>query len=428
MDSQVVAWLKKKRIEAGLDLQELALLAGSSTAQISRLETGSMRLTLNFLIVLLWALKIDLDEFTSEFTLPHIVLPDISQSDKNNSQELDDITTRFETLPYTVTVLEFAKAYETAIPDAVALLEEKLASAIKNGGTKNLSPENLRHRLRTAILGDDLLPNPPGLTLEMLEHWFEQGGALTLADAGTYLKLTREQKKHSLEALAKLSNMTKSTINRIENAQGDRFLFEDIANLDVALQTNGKILSMYWVVVMRQMGLWLSMKDAQRQPLKKGPISNLADTFIKVTRWSFLYNDPNLPWIEPWIGPVVEADNVLQLFNAYIRGDEYNYLALARDVQSLIPSQVHLLDEKEYPTLVTPGWELGLQVWEEIKKAVGADVFGLRTMSLYRENFNDPDYAAAFRVLLREIMIKDSDFFERMKIIVAKNKSVQMLD
>ena len=321
MDSQVVAWLKKKRIEAGLDLQELAVLAGSSTAQISRLETGSMRLTLNFLIVLLWALKIDLDEFTSEFTLPLIVLPDISQPDKNNSPELDDITTRFETLPYTVTVLEFVKAYETAIPDAVALLEEKLVSAIKNDETKNLSPENLRHRLRTAILGDDLLPNPPGLTLEMLEHWFEQGGALTLADVGIYLKLTREQKKHSLEALAKLSNMTKSTINRIENAQGDRFLFEDIANLDVALQTNGKILSMYWTVVMRQMGLWLSMKDAQRQPLKKGPISNLADTFIKVTRWSFLYDDPNLPWIEPWIGPVVKVDNTLQLFSAYIRGD-----------------------------------------------------------------------------------------------------------
>ncbi len=416
MDSQVVAWLKKKRIEAGLDLQELAVLAGSSTAQISRLETGSMRLTLNFLIVLLWALKIDLDEFTSEFTLPLIVLPDISQPDKNNSPELDDITTRFETLPYTVTVLEFVKAYETAIPDAVALLEEKLVSAIKNDETKNLSPENLRHRLRTAILGDDLLPNPPGLTLEMLEHWFEQGGALTLADVGIYLKLTREQKKHSLEALAKLSNMTKSTINRIENAQGDRFLFEDIANLDVALQTNGKILSMYWTVVMRQMGLWLSMKDAQRQPLKKGPISNLADTFIKVTRWSFLYDDPNLPWIEPWIGPVVKVDNTLQLFSAYIRGDQHDYLRLAEKIRALMPYKVFLIDDGECPRKsANPDVELGLQILHDIKQAIGNDVFGLRVLEMYQNNFNDPDYAAVFRVWLRELMVTDCVFFEKMK-------------
>jgi transcriptional regulator with XRE-family HTH domain len=419
MDSLIVAWLKKKRIEAGLDLQDLASLAGSSTAQISRLETGGMRLTLNFLIVLAWALKIDLDEFASEFNLPPIVLPNISQPDENFSPELADIVTTFESIPYTVTALEFAKAFENAIPDAVALLEEKLTSAIKNDGAKNLSPENLRHRLQTAIMDGDLLPNPSGLTLEMLEHWFQEGGALTLADAGTYLKLTREQKKHSLEALAKPSSMTKSTINRIENAMGDRFLFQDIVNLDVALQSNGKILSMYWVVVMHQMGLWFSMKDTQRQPIKKGPASHLVDTFIKVTRWSYLYDDPNLPWIEPWIAPVVEVDNALQLFSAYIRGDQHDYLRLAEEIRGLMPYKVFLIEAGEYPKKsASPDIALGLQILQDIKQAIGDDVFGLRVLGMYQNNFNDPDYAAAFRVLLCELMLGDGTFFEKMKDVL----------
>ncbi len=421
MDILIVDWLKKKRIEAGLDIQELASLAGSSTAQISRLETGSMRLTLNFLIVLVWALKIDLDEFTSELNLPRIVLPGISQTDENTNIELDQFTTALEVIPYTVTVLEFIKAYENAIPDAVAMLEEKLTSAIKNDGAKTLSPENLRHRLQTAILDGDLLPNPPGLTLEMLEHWFKEGGALTLADAGTYLKLTREHTKYSLEALAKPSSMTKSTINRIENALGDRFLFQDIVNLDIALQANGKILSMYWVVVMHQMGLWFSMKDTQRQPIKKGPASHLVDTFIKVTRWSYLYDDPNLPWIEPWIAPVVEVDNALQLFSAYIRGDKHDYLRLAEEIRALMPYKVFLIEAGEYPRKsASPDIELGLQILQDIKQTIGDDIFGLRVLEMYQNNFNDPDYAAAFRVLLRELMVSNPAFFERMNKILGQ--------
>jgi transcriptional regulator with XRE-family HTH domain len=423
MDSLIADWLKRKRIEAGLELLDLASLAGSNAAQISRVETGKISLTLNFLIVLLWALKIDLDEFASEFNLPPIVLPDIAQPDENTSPELADITTTFESIPYTVTVLEFARAFENAIPDAVALLEEKLTSAIKNDGTKNFSPENLRHRLQTAIQDGDLLPNPPGLTLEMLEHWFQEGGALTLADAGTYLKLTREQKKYTLEALAKPSNMTKSTINRIENALGDRFLFQDIVNLDVALQANGKILSMYWVVVMHQMGLWFSMKDTKRQPIKKGQTSHLVDTFIKVTRWSYLYDDPSLPWIEPWIAPVVEVDNALQLFSAYIRGDQHDYLRLAEDIRDLMPYKVFLIEAGEYPRKsASPDVELGLRILHDIKQAIGDDVFGLRVLEMYQHNFNDPDYAASFRVLLRELMVGDGAFFQIINKIVSNKK------
>ncbi len=426
MDSSISTWLKTKRIEAGLDLQGLANIAGSSTAQISRLETGNMSITLNFLVVLLWALKIDLDEFVTEFDLPPITLPAIS-FDSGAAIELGDLVTALENIPTVSTVFEFIRAYEKAIPDAIIFLEGKFTSA-REKAQSSLMPDNLQNSIRRAVFDGELLPNPPGLTLEMFSEWLNKGGALTLADANDYLKLSREQHKYSLETLAKLSNMTKSTINRMETMQVDRIRFEDIVNLDVALQASGKILSIYWVVIMRQMGIWFSMKDTRRQPLKKGPISNLADTFIKVTRWAFLYDDPKLPWIEPWVGSVVEADNVLELFNAYLRGDEYNYLALARNIQDLIPAQVHLLDAEEYPTQITPTMELGLQIWEEIKKAVGADVFGLRMMNLYRENFNDPDYAAAFRVMLREIMVKNPDFFERMQAIATKKNEDQSLD
>ena len=178
---------------------------------------------------------------------------------------------------------------------------------------------------------------------------------------------------------------------------------------------------MYWVVVMHQMGLWFSMKDTQRQPIKKGPASHLVDTFIKVTRWSYLYDDPNLPWIEPWIAPIVEVDNALQLVSAYIRGDQYDYLRLAEEIRDLMPYKVFLIEAGEYPKKsASPDIEIGLQILQDIKQAIGDDVFGLRVLEMYQNNFNDPDYAAAFRVLLRELMVTNAAFFECMKEFSAR--------
>jgi hypothetical protein len=58
----------------------------------------------------------------------------------------------------------------------------------------------------------------------------------------------------------------------------------------------------------------------------------------------------------------------------------------------------------------------------DIKQAIGNDVFGLRVLEMYQNNFNDPDYAAAFRVLLRELMVGDGAFFEKMKEVLGQKK------
>lgn len=211
--------------------------------------------------------------------------------------------------------------------------------------------------------------------------------------------------------------MTKSTISRIENGLVDRVLFDDVVNLDTALQANGKVLSIYWVAIMRQMGVWYSMKDRQRQPLMSKQVTNLADTFVKVTRWSYLYDDHQLPWIEPWIAPAEEVSD-LSLFNAYLRGDRSDYEKLAQEIYELIPGKFFVLEEADYKGHITPDLELGIQVWDEITKAVGDDPFGLRMMSLLRKNFQEADYIAGFRVLLRELLTTNRNFLEIMTKIM----------
>jgi hypothetical protein len=59
---------------------------------------------------------------------------------------------------------------------------------------------------------------------------------------------------------------------------------------------------------------------------------------------------------------------------------------------------------------------------QDIKQAIGDDIFGRRVLEMYQNNFNDPDYAAAFRVLLRELMISDGAFFEKMKEVWEQKK------
>lgn len=423
MDSAIVAWLKQKRIESGLDLRDLATLAGTSTGQLSRLETESMSLTINFLVVLIWGLKINLDEFSKVCGVPPISLPHITSTDDQAPIEIDQIVSKFENIPYVTTVFEFLRAHKNHTPDAIDLLTRKLTLALEKAKLAKSPFENPKGKIQAAILEGDLLSNPPDLTLEMLTHWYTEGGALTLADAGTYLRLFREQKKYSLQKLGSLSKMTKSTISRLENGQSDRILLDDVMSLDTALDANGKVLSIYWVVAMRQMGIWFSMKDTKRQPMESKEASNLADTFVKVARWSYLYDDPNLPWIEPWIAPVVEVENIQELFNAYLKGETLPQTDLAQQIYDALPSSLFLLEEGEKPEVISPKLARGMEIWSEIEKAVGDDVFGLRVLDLFKKHSQEADYAAGLRMLLRELVKGDDGFAQRIVGLVGdKNK------
>ncbi len=426
MDS-VSGWMKEKRIEAGLNVKELAFVAGTNHAQISRLETGNMGLTMNFLVVLLWALKIDASEFTAQFALPPVELPDSSSSENLAPINVDseEAISQIENIIDPGTVFQFLKTYENDVSSAITFFTRTLGAAIAKADLSDSRLGDLHGTLKNAIYSGRLLPNPPGLTMEMLSHWYSKGAIMTLADAGVYLRLWREQQGHSLEKLASLSEMSKSTISRIENGQGDRPLLHDIANLDKALQANGKVFSMYWLVSMRQMGIWHSMKDAKRQPLSPQN-GNLADTLIKVARWSHLYDQPNTPWIEPWLGEMIETENPVAAFNAYLRGDKHDYLALSKEICEAFPSKFFMYEEGEYPEEVTPELDWGIQLWTALQTAIGDDAFGKQMLILFRKNFGDPDYITAFRVLLRELMMANPAFLEKVLELLGKKDDNQI--
>jgi hypothetical protein len=64
-----------------------------------------------------------------------------------------------------------------------------------------------------------------------------------------------------------------------------------------------------------------------------------------------------------------------------------------------MPYKVFLIETGAYlRKSASPDIELGLRILQDIKQAIGDDVFGLRVLEIYQNNFNDPDYAAAFCV------------------------------
>jgi hypothetical protein len=50
--------------------------------------------------------------------------------------------------------------------------------------------------------------------------------------------------------------------------------------------------------------------------------------------------------------------------------------------------------------------------------AIANAQMGVHQVLTNQNNFNDPDYTAAFRVLLRELMVSNPAFFEKMKEIL----------
>ncbi len=416
MDISIAAWLKDKRQAAGLDLRKLAGIAGTNKGQISRIETESTSITMNFLVVLLWALKVDADEFVSTFGLPPILPSDQSMEDwPHQRQESGTIR------PAIVT--QFVEKFENKIPQAIQILAKELGEAFKKAPSPLLFQDDLEERLQKAVLHGELLPNPTDLTIEMLSKFYADGGVITLADAGNFVRLYRQKLQLSLDDLAKLSQSTKSTLGRLENGQSDRIMLNDFARLDKALDAGGQVFSMYWVVAQLEMGVYPTTGELQARVIRQAQINYLGDTFVKVTRWSYVYDDPQLLWAVR----TAMDDDLLMFFEKYSTEQkvvEYDIPALATEIYFMIPGVFFMYEEGNYER--TPRMEVGLQIWEEIKKAIGNDVFGLRMLRLVRKNYKDTTYISGFQVLLRELLLADSVFHDKMlKIVQISDKNLK---
>jgi len=413
MDMPIAAWLKHKRLEAGLDLRQLAAIAGTNQGQISRVETGKSELSLNSLVLLVWALKIDPAELISEFSYPPLL--------SRVASFVQMLLTYYGCIEIR-TVLRFVNNFENRLPEAIRFIEKHLHRAVEKAQTPVLSGVGLLERVQAAVIQGELLPNPPALTLKQLHLYYSNGAVITMADAGSCLRLHRHKKNWGLEELAAATSINKSTINRLENNHSDRISLTAAVNLDLALEAGGLVFSMFWAAVELQMGVVFAtqeMKSARYYWSEK--TQHLIDTFLKLARWSHLYDDPELPWLTADPGNDDLLD-FMEIFQTKQKVGEYDVPTLVSEIEMLIPGNFNLMGEEVAKNSPDPEVQRGVTVWTEIKNHVGDDPFGIRILKLYSQNFLEFDYIASFRVLLREMLMSDTSFFQKMKEMVDNKK------
>ena len=415
MELSVSAWLKQKRLDAGLDLGQLAKLAGTNSAQISRIETGKSELSLHFLVLLVWALEIEPDELVSTFSLPPLIKRQLT---------FDGLALTFQGCVQSHKALRFVSRFSDNLSDAIRFIEKNLRPAVVKANSPILSPDGLLERVQDAISQGEFLPLPPALSLEQLYVYYVNEAIITMADSGANLRLRRHNSGLSLEELAKKSLSNRTTIHRIENNRNERIPFELAVNLDRALNAEGQVFSMFWAASQLQAGILYNHEEKkwEKHPWDEKAY-NLVDTYIKLARWAQLYDNPELPWREEITQPVkndnqdVNLDRLDQLINQFgapqvVNGR--NISELTSQIELLIPGDYDMMGEEKAKKIAHPEMQLGVRTWDEIKLHIGDDPFAQRAIQLYKKHFMDNDYHSLFRVVIRELLISDAVFFQKI--------------
>ena len=398
MESNTIGdWIKTKRVSAGMDLRQLAKLVGANQGHISRIETGKAEISLNYLALLTWAMNTE--KIFVDMGLPNLVV-------KRHQPVLEKISVNKGYVEPQVLV-RLVERFANRFPDAIQFLSENLRPAVEKANVSSLPIDDLPGRIRLAVFRGDLLPLPPTLTKEQIMGHYMAASPLTMADAGLFLRLSREEAGLSLEGLAKRSQVNKSTLNRIENNKNSRMLLENMIQIDNALSANGKIFSVFWYAAQLQVGLISFPHPLFDYELRHydwdEKTSNLIDTFLKTVRWSYAYDDTELRW--------VDSLKILEVVRAK---QGYDISRLAEEIYRLIRPE-HLLSESDIKVSKDIFDQyLSYLICEELKAHAKNDVFSMRMLGLYKKYFPLDEFSTVLRILLKELLENDQEFMDKM--------------
>jgi len=242
----------------------LSSLTGITQPQLSRIESGKSKITLFSLIRILYALKV---YYPTLFSLGIIKNSETVSYFLSEFQYADDGIATF-----TVRDIENFIVFRA---NAQPIFEKWLAYFLTAG--VHFSEEAASLLLNDAM---QLMTRPPrkpfhdtnikrviypiDLGLEIIRCNAASGGALLSYDIRTFLHATRIQKGISPDTLANMVQRSKTGIYYIEGNIGARTNFEDILNLDWALNVNGELFTIAWRVGELYLGInrdWTNTKQ-----------------------------------------------------------------------------------------------------------------------------------------------------------------------
>ncbi len=410
-ESSIGQWLKEKRVKNQWDTHKMAAMAGMGQSQISKIETGGSSLTMNALISLSWALKIDIEEVAEKTNTPLVIGRQPEIRDKANlpnrltSYDLEALFFKY-----------FLRQDEKLLTSLTLYFREAYFVASQR---RNVDFDDVQKQVRQALMLGQRIPLPKRITMEVLWEHYSENGILTLDDAAAYLVLSRTKASMTLQQLSNATEIAQSILSRIEQGQTERLGLDDIAKIDKVLGAEGRIFSMFWHALEFQLGIsrnrFYIYGDAM-SPFAWHAYP-LADTFVKLARWTELYS--SFSWLKSFreqdenlyqnLAELAATDYIDNNNLARLSGKTFDYLQLS------LPHL--LLGSNDTPDVMGGKFILDqstVNLWNFVKQEIEKHRLGPDTIALMRENTNCEDYQGMFRAVLQERLKEDEKFRNKL--------------
>ena len=179
---------------------------------------------------------------------------------------------------------------------------------------------------------------------------------------------------------------------------------------------------MFWAAIEFQTGLmrkeyYKNLKNIRDYDsiFRKYP-SGASVAFIVASRWSQVYGDGNVSWLEQFRATEAEA------YHRLLLGDLPQLIEVS-DCQLLSAKVVNFLNIVNLEVIKgKPGDNIDVlrDIHDALELTIDMDPFGLKVLDLYSRHRFEPDYQALFRVLLSELFASHADLYHKLDKIIQK--------
>ncbi|MEM2112497.1 MAG: helix-turn-helix transcriptional regulator [Candidatus Bathyarchaeia archaeon] len=315
---QINVWLREKRLQKRMTLDELAEKAKYSKPSISRIENGLSTAPLLAIVRLMVAMGYSwLTLFEEGFVGNGTPLPLFFLEGKPEDYNFpcfiwsdfdlfDQMQLNKKGVDYPI-VANLIKQFLTRFnPD--------IPSYNINAYVGNFYMNLDLAAVSNVYLSEDKLPYPRNFSIDTLRKIVLSGGVLIFRDVGAFLYSLRQERGLSLRKLAHSSNMSHPALMTIEQNTPDRVSLNNLIALDNALELKGELVFLAWKAAEFYLGLYRVSSPAKGEinPWSEGEIRFL-EKLIFVSRLFQQYYPEDRSWLD-WY-----REQALEKFHTVLR-------------------------------------------------------------------------------------------------------------
>lgn len=243
-------WLRRSRLQRGLDLSSLATASNVDRSTINRLEREVAQPTVCTAVRLCNALQVRPPDLTLALQGRQV------RPSPEFLEQRVEVLTPLDILSFVDTLSHDPQRSQDMLTEWLDLLSALFTNASQQKQTPPNKPASLKSVQLSRSFVDLLLSDvdflrpelefPPLADGKYVFGLYERGGAITLRDVGVYIRWKRQEQGKSLTELGRPGDISPSALSRIETGSLEQIRLGDILAIDQELNADGVIIWMCW--------------------------------------------------------------------------------------------------------------------------------------------------------------------------------------